>query len=170
LNSFYSLYNIHNKNLLQKMDEMEQMEPVSNRDYLLQFFAQPNNFYNFNNFYIYNNIFNNYYIYSDEFQPAAAGENTLSPSASALETFERLRIDVCKVPQEAQAQDKAKDGCEGAYSCSVCQSEQKEENEEENEMVKTKCNHVFHSKCLAKWVVIKTSCPICRASLTMKIT
>jgi hypothetical protein len=166
------------------MDQIEQMEPVPNRDYLLSFIARNNNGIYINdintNYYIYNNLVNNYnyYMYNQDFQAvaagAAAGQNVVT--ASALETFEKLRIDVCKV---SQAQDKsAERSCEDGWSCSVCQSEPKEEEEqeeeqeeqEENEMVKTKCNHVFHSKCLAKWVVIKTSCPMCRASLTMKIT
>jgi hypothetical protein len=156
------------------------MEPVANRDFLLAFIASNNNnFYNgindINiNYYVYNNVINNYHYYMNHqnFQAGAA-----AVAASALETFERLGIDVCKVAEEqAEEQDKsAEHSCEDAWSCSICQiNEQEEEKEEEkeevNEIVKTKCKHVFHSKCLAKWVVIKTTCPVCRASLIMKIT
>jgi hypothetical protein len=165
------------------------MEPVANRDFLLAFIASNNNnFYNgindINiNYYVYNNVINNYHYYmnNQNFQAGAAG-GAAAVTASALETFERLGIDVCKVaPQEqAEEQDKAAEhSCEDAWSCSICQiNEQEEEKEEEeekkdeevNEIVKTKCKHVFHSKCLAKWVVIRTTCPVCRASLIMKIT
>ena len=110
---------------------------------------------NINNFYIYNNVINNYYIYNTGFQ---AGVASASASASASETFERLRIDVCQYEKEHS--------CEDASSCSICQNEeQEEEEEEEKEMVTTKCNHVFHSECLKQWVLIKTTCPMCRASL-----
>jgi hypothetical protein len=132
------------------------MEPVPNREFLLQFFN--NGRYtsnNINNFYIYNNVINNYYIYNTGFQAGVVASTSASPS----ETFERLRIDVSQV-----SQDEKEHGCEDTYSCSICQNEQEEE-EEEKEMVTTKCNHVFHSTCLKKWVLIKTICPMCRASL-----
>jgi hypothetical protein len=116
------------------------MEPVANRDFLLAFIASNNNnFYNgindINiNYYVYNNVINNYHYYmnNQNFQAGAA-----AVTASALETFERLGIDVCKVaPQEqAEEQDKsAEHSCEDAWSCSICQiNEQEEEKEEEEE-------------------------------------
>ena len=36
------------------------------------------------------------------------------------------------------------------------------------EIVRTNCGHVFHSKCLAKWVPHNTTCPMCRQSITKK--
>ena len=131
------------------------MEPVPNREFLLQFINNSNHNNSINNFYIYNNIINNYYFYyNDGFQAGVVASASASPS----ETFERLRIDVCQVSQEEKEHS-----CEHASSCSICQNEEQEEEEEE--MVTTKCNHVFHSKCLVKWVIINTTCPMCRASL-----
>jgi hypothetical protein len=33
----------------------------------------------------------------------------------------------------------------------------------------TKCNHVFHKKCLKKWTTnFNTNCPLCRAQIVQK--
>jgi|AntRauTorckE6833_2_1112554.scaffolds.fasta_scaffold71391_1 hypothetical protein len=34
----------------------------------------------------------------------------------------------------------------------------------------TKCNHLFHSKCLDKWLTIGNTCPLCRTELIEKQT
>ena len=31
-----------------------------------------------------------------------------------------------------------------------------------NDIIKTKCNHKFHNKCLIKWCSITNICPVCR--------
>ena len=92
--------------------------------------------------------------------------------ASASSTFERLNIDVehhvvvVVSPSQAQASSEHchGDGDDSNACCSICL------NAEQEAMVKTKCSHIFHSKCLAKWVIQKTTCPMCRTSLTKKIT
>ena len=100
--------------------------------------------------------------------------------ASASSTFERFNIDVeHHAPSLCQSQAPS-EHCHGHDDdsnarCSIClkclNAEQEEEDkEEEEEMVKTKCAHIFHSKCLARWVIQKTTCPMCRNSLTKKIT
>lgn len=43
--------------------------------------------------------------------------------------------------------------------CSICL----DQNEEE--WVKTKCEHKFHKKCIEEWYKIKDKCPICRETM-----
>ena len=31
-----------------------------------------------------------------------------------------------------------------------------------NDIIKTKCNHIFHTKCIEKWLSKQNTCPICR--------
>ncbi len=45
--------------------------------------------------------------------------------------------------------------------CSICT-----EKIIDNEIVKLKCNHVFHLKCLTSWKNINNSCPLCREEIT----
>ena len=131
---------------------------------------------------IYINHLNNNYIYNGGFQAAEAAAVqavvAIESVASASSTFERLNIDVedhvVLSPSQASSQHCHGDGDgdgDGDVCCSIClNAEQEEEDkEEEEEMVKTKCAHIFHSNCLAKWVIRKTTCPICRNSLTKKI-
>ncbi len=46
--------------------------------------------------------------------------------------------------------------------CSICLNSIK--NEEED-IKKTKCNHLFHNECISRWLKIKSSCPLCRKFL-----
>jgi len=133
---------------------------------------------------IYNNHLINNYIYNHGFQAAAAEVVEPVTVASASSTFEKFNIDVehhvvvVVSPSQAQAssQNCHGDGDESNACCSIClNAEQEAEPEaeqeaEQEEMVKTKCAHIFHSKCLAKWVIQKTTCPMCRTSLTKNIT
>ena len=201
------------------------MEPVPNREFLLDYINSHNrinsrNIINNNNDYnilnnlvrnraerghidliytiYYNHLINNY-IYSHGGQAAAAAAEAVEPVvaiesvASALSTFERFNIDVehhvVLLPSQAQASSQHCHGDgDGNARCSIClkclNAEQEEDKEEEDkeeedkeeednekedkekEVVKTKCAHIFHSKCLAKWVIQKkTTCPMCRSSL-----
>jgi len=45
------------------------------------------------------------------------------------------------------------------FICAICY-----ENEDEK-VIKTKCNHYFHTSCLTMWFKHKRSCPNCRTSL-----
>jgi len=139
---------------------------------------------------IYINHLNNNYIYSHGGQAAAAAAEAVEPVvaiesvASALSTFKRFNIDVeyhvVLLPSQAQASSQHCHGDgDGNTCCSIClkclnaeqeeedkEEEDKEKEDKEKEVVKTKCAHIFHSKCLAKWVIQKkTTCPMCRASL-----
>jgi hypothetical protein len=173
------------------------MEPVPNRDFLLEYINAANRINNHiinifnnnvvdnNNAYrnevinniIYMNHLNNNYIYNYGFQAAGVQVQPIAASesvASALSTFERLNIEVedhvVVPPSQAQAssQNCHGDGDDSNACCSICLNAEQEAEQEE--MVKTKCAHIFHSKCLAKWVIQKTTCPMCRNSLTKKIT
>lgn len=176
------------------------MEPVPNREFLLDYINHNRinsrniindyNDYNMLNnlvrnraerghidliYNIYNNHLINNYIYNHG-QPGAAAAEVVEPVvvASASSTFERLNIDVehhvVLLPSQAQASSQHchGDGDDSNACCSICLNAEQEAEQEE--MVKTKCAHIFHSKCLAKWVIQKTTCPMCRTSLTKKIT
>lgn len=174
------------------------MEPVPNRESLLNYINSHNimnsryiindyNDYNMLNILvrnraerenidlihtIYINHLNNNYIYNHGQAAAAAHPaEAVEPVtvASASSTFERLNIDVehhVVVVFQAQASSEHchGDGDDSNACCSICL------NSDQEAMVKTKCAHIFHSKCLAKWVIQKTTCPMCRTSLTKKIT
>jgi hypothetical protein len=150
------IYMIHERNL------NEMIVPVHNRDYLLGVIAA-----------------------AEAVEPVVV--------ASASSTFERFNIDVehhvvvvvSPCQSQASSQNCHGDGDDSNACCSIClkclnaeqeeeeeekQEAEKQEKQEEEEMVKTKCAHIFHSKCLAKWVIHKTTCPMCRNSLTKKIT
>jgi len=173
------------------------MEPVPNREFLLDYInhnrinSRNTNDYNMLNILVRNrtereyielihNIYNNHlinnYIYNHGFQAAAAEVVEPVTVASASSTFERLNIDVehhvvvVVSPSQAQAssQNCHSDGDDSNACCSICLNAEQEAEQEE--MVKTKCAHIFHSKCLAKWVIQKTTCPMCRTLLTKKIT
>ena len=42
-------------------------------------------------------------------------------------------------------------------SCSICI-----ESIDKTNMIKTPCDHTFCNKCLTKWLITNTSCPMCR--------
>jgi hypothetical protein len=178
------------------------MEPVSNREFLLDYINHNRinsrniindyNDYNMLNILVRNraerenidlihNIYRNHlinnYIYNHG-QAGAAAAEVVEPVtvASASSTFEKFNIDVehhvvvVVSPSQAQAssQNCHGHGDDSNACCSICLNAEQEAEQEE--MVKTKCAHIFHSKCLAKWVIQKTTCPMCRNSLTKKIT
>lgn len=45
---------------------------------------------------------------------------------------------------------------ENDQNCSICLSEMIDD------IIKIKCNHKFHDRCLDKWIENKNECPICR--------
>ena len=163
------------------------MEPVQNREFLLDYIYHNRinnrniindyNDYNMLNILvrnraerenidlihnIYMNHLNNNFIYNHGQAAAAAGQAVEPVTvASASSTFERLNLDVSLVSLVSQEENQ---DSEDAWLCSIC-CENSEEEEIKEERVITKCNHTFHSKCLKKWVVQKTTCPMCRASL-----
>jgi len=47
--------------------------------------------------------------------------------------------------------------------CSICL-----EKINKLEKYKTKCNHLYHIKCINKWLKINNTCPICRTELYKK--
>lgn len=48
-------------------------------------------------------------------------------------------------------------------SCSICMEEL------EGFVWKTDCNHVFHCKCLFRWMCSQKTCPNCRGEISMEI-
>ena len=47
--------------------------------------------------------------------------------------------------------------------CSICMN-----SDDINEYSKTSCNHIFHTKCIEKWVEIKSDCPCCRNKICLE--
>jgi hypothetical protein len=39
------------------------------------------------------------------------------------------------------------------------------DNSKRNILMKTPCNHLFHTECLEKWIQFKTECPYCRRDI-----
>lgn len=48
-------------------------------------------------------------------------------------------------------------------SCSICLEEYEQKNRKK--IVELPCKHIYHKRCLLKWMNIKTTCPICRFNL-----
>ena len=46
-------------------------------------------------------------------------------------------------------------------NCTICL----EEFNNDEEIIKLKCNHLFHSKCIDDWIKKNQSCPLCRVNL-----
>jgi len=46
-------------------------------------------------------------------------------------------------------------------NCTICL----EEFNNDEEIIKLKCNHLFHSKCIDDWIKKNQSCPLCRLNL-----
>ncbi|XP_047312771.1 E3 ubiquitin-protein ligase SGR9, amyloplastic-like [Impatiens glandulifera] len=44
--------------------------------------------------------------------------------------------------------------------CSICQEEF---NQEEDDIYKLSCSHIYHFECIKTWLMQKNFCPICRA-------
>ena len=57
---------------------------------------------------------------------------------------------------------KKRNHCKANKQCSICLSN----IDDYSISRKTPCGHYFHSKCIAKWIKQKTSCPCCRLDLT----
>lgn len=132
------------------------MEPVPNRQFLLDYINFNYNNYNILlNLNIYRNHLNNNLIYMNYGFQAVAIESV----ASASSTFKKFNIDVVVVCEEKDT---------SCSICLVCLDAEQEEEKEIVEIVRTNCGHVFHSKCLAKWVPHNTTCPMCRQSITKK--
>jgi hypothetical protein len=165
------------------------MEPVPNREFLLDYINM-NNYNNHNilnnnnilNLNIYRNHLNNNLIYMNYGFQAAAEEAIASVAvaiesvASASSTFKKFNIDVVVVdttlPSESSESSASSHVCQEKDTCCsiclVCLDVEQEEEKEIVEIVRTKCGHVFHSKCLAKWVPHNTTCPMCRQSIIKK--
>lgn len=45
--------------------------------------------------------------------------------------------------------------------CSICLIEY----ENEDHVIETKCDHVFHMDCLTEWLTRKMECPLCRSEI-----
>ena len=48
--------------------------------------------------------------------------------------------------------------------CSICLDELYSD-ENQDEIIQIKCNHMFHKKCLDEWINLQKNCPLCKAQL-----
>lgn len=48
--------------------------------------------------------------------------------------------------------------CEEETKCSICFKNIKKDSNVPN----IECSHIFHKKCLKKWIKINNNCPLCR--------
>ena len=62
---------------------------------------------------------------------------------------------------EAAADEVASDARDDS-ACEVCQCDY----EDEDEVMLLPCSHFFHKSCIARWFVMKTTCPKCRYALS----
>ena len=53
---------------------------------------------------------------------------------------------------------------DNAQDCPIC-FEALLTSQSRRHVIKTKCNHTFHKRCLNKWLATNNSCPICRTQL-----
>jgi hypothetical protein len=51
--------------------------------------------------------------------------------------------------------------CEQNFDCSICYNE----FTKDEESIKLKCNHIYHSDCIKKWVSTSSTCPMCRYNI-----
>jgi hypothetical protein len=49
--------------------------------------------------------------------------------------------------------------------CIICRDQDQNDN-----LITTKCNHIYHCKCILKWLKIQKTCPYCRNSLEITET
>ncbi|KAJ6354024.1 hypothetical protein OIU76_002951 [Salix suchowensis] len=82
----------------------------------------------------------------------AAASRGLDPAV--IETFPTLVYSVVKGLKIGK----------GALECAVCLNEFEED---EKLRLIPNCNHVFHPDCIGAWLESHTTCPVCRADLTV---
>lgn len=49
--------------------------------------------------------------------------------------------------------------------CTICYN--KINIEEEKTIIKLECNHLFHKKCIKKWLLLKARCPNCNLRIVI---
>lgn len=56
-----------------------------------------------------------------------------------------------------------------SFECCICLEEKNfshnENNENKIKLIKLSCNHIFHEKCIKKWIQKDSTCPLCRFDL-----
>ncbi|KAF7028560.1 hypothetical protein CFC21_040461 [Triticum aestivum] len=79
----------------------------------------------------------------------------MEPSQPELEEFSAATAGEVLKPVEAPS-----DG-EG---CPICLGQ---EEATETTWMKTACGHIFHGRCVERWLKMKGSCPVCRRQLSI---
>jgi hypothetical protein len=49
-------------------------------------------------------------------------------------------------------------------TCSICLDDLYSD-ENQDEIIQIKCNHMFHKKCLDEWILQQRNCPLCKVEL-----
>jgi len=167
MNYNYNNYNNTNTN------ETNEMTATSIENLLIELYNEFNNNVNLNTmdfnyyhfFYIYNiyinmyndesalyntilQMFNEYNYFLNDYNDLQTNIENMSPDV----VLERNRIKFTIIEKNS---DEYTDSC-----CSICLCDH---NDLKQQIIKIKCNHIFHVNCLSKWVTQnKNTCPMCR--------
>lgn len=100
-----------------------------------------------------------YFLYVCTHSRRASGSFTTSPSRSppGLDTTAISSLPMFSYGSSSNAKNSSPES-----ECAICLS-----MFQEGEKVKVlpKCHHGFHSECVDKWLITRSSCPLCRASI-----
>ena len=91
------------------------------------------------------------HIFEDLLQQMSLNQQS-SQQPAAKDTLKNLRV--IKIKDKHYEENKA--GELEPPSCTICTSEMKKT------AAKLRCSHIFHKKCIQKWLSIHHVCPICR--------
>jgi len=89
------------------------------------------------------------YIYDEE-------ERTATPQTFSLKKV----CSSCGIKNLADYVDEHDVNDSTEEDCSICY-----ESSKDSEIVKLKCEHIFHKKCIEKWVEKAGTCPLCRYNI-----
>ena len=91
----------------------------------------------------------------------AYSDNNPSPARQAYEDWHDFPNTNTKNTKIEEYINEHTHNNEDNTECSICL----QENHHKHKFVKTKCDHVFHKRCLAKWINTKNTCPLCRNNI-----
>lgn len=109
-------------------------------------------FNNLQNFFIGQRPYNDNRYYENINYPEISISFPLQNENNFIENYKEP-LDI--YPQKYNSAFKSKE-------CSICQTDFQEN---EKISILTKCDHMFHYKCLKEWSIHKPTCPLCRKTI-----
>ena len=67
--------------------------------------------------------------------------------------------------EEIKENDEANKNSDDYYKKLIDFVDKLKEHRSKNDYMRTPCHHIFHSKCLEKWLELKNECPYCRSKI-----